>query len=158
MLWMSAALPRLELPLEPWLRFRMRRSRAAVSERSLCSDGGPRRIEEADTPRERLGFVPEIEGVDLGWKKIPAGRPSGLCINIPLAVLPPSFAAVSLKYSRASAGIGLLTACERASCEEGGDVVLGGTEPALVLFGAIVASAGAGVGFEPASAFPLLAV
>lgn len=43
-----------------------------------------------------------------GWKKMPAGLPSGLCIIIPLAPLLPILAAVSLKYSSASAGSGLL--------------------------------------------------
>jgi hypothetical protein len=47
-----------------------------------------------------------------GWKKIPAGRPSGLCITMPEAAEPPpSRAAVSEKYSSASilSGEGLVT-------------------------------------------------
>lgn len=61
--------------------------------------------------------------VGLGWKKMPAGLPSGLWIIIPLAPLLPILAAVSLKYSSASAGRGLLgDRCDEGPIDESCDL------------------------------------
>ena len=60
------------------------------------------------SPRSRSIMVVEMSGLDeddldCGWKKIPAGRPSGLWMTRPEAALPPSFfTAVSEKYSSPS--------------------------------------------------------
>lgn len=107
-----------------------------------------RRSDDADTPRESAGLEPGSDVLDcmpLGWKKMPAGRPSGLWITMPLAADPPILAAVSLKYSSASAGMGLLTGSDLVGlAADEGDDELAAAEPGCVLFCVEVASAPAG--------------